>query len=354
MKYSFLVPVYNVKNYLEQCVDSMLSQTYRNFEIILVDDGSNDGSETICDRYQEKYPEYVKVIHQKNGGLVCARQTGIENANGLYCVFVDSDDFVEPKLLEEIDKVFSKNDNIDMVIYSFCYYAHGKKTHRKSVLSETEVFFEGENKKELYEALMYSTKITSLWTKAVKTEILKNDTVSYKEYYQNSMGEDWFRSISLLTDAKRIGYINLPLYNYRIDNIGMTRVFSLQSIEKKNMMFIYQRLLSVLPLWNMDNKQTVNRLKARWLDEVVYSFSLYYMAAKTRSDKRAVVGFDWSSMLPDGTPNSDNPFESDGNRKIFQLIQNREYGKINLIYKKRKFNQIYKKIKARFKHEKKK
>jgi hypothetical protein len=134
----------------------------------------------------------------------------------------------------------------------------------------------------------------------------------------------------------------------------MTRVFSLQSIEKKNMMFIYQRLLSVLPLWNMDNKQTVNRLKARWLDEVVYSFSLYYMAAKKRSDKRAVADFDWSSMLPEGMPDNDNPFEFDGNRKIFQLIKNRKYVRIDWIYKKRKLFQTYKKIKARFKHGKKK
>ena len=86
MKYSFLVPVYNVEKYLEQCIESMLAQTYKIFEIILVDDGSTDASGRICDDYAEKYPEIVKVIHKPNEGLVSSRESGIANASGEVCV----------------------------------------------------------------------------------------------------------------------------------------------------------------------------------------------------------------------------------------------------------------------------
>ena len=91
MKLSVIIPIYNVKDYLEKCIESVLNQDYKNFELILVDDGSTDGSEQICDKYSRNNPNAL-VFHQKNSGVCAARNLGIENATGDYLCFVDSDD----------------------------------------------------------------------------------------------------------------------------------------------------------------------------------------------------------------------------------------------------------------------
>lgn len=94
---SIVVPIYNVQDYLERCIESIILQTYKNIEIILVDDGATDNSGKICDEYLKK-DERIKVVHKENGGLSDARNVGKENANGKYIAFIDSDDYVRTKL----------------------------------------------------------------------------------------------------------------------------------------------------------------------------------------------------------------------------------------------------------------
>lgn len=96
---SIIVPVYNVEKYLERCIESIVNQTYKDIEIILVDDGSPDNCPVICDRYAEK-DNRIKVIHKQNGGLINARKSGLEIAQGDYIGFVDSDDWIEPEMYE--------------------------------------------------------------------------------------------------------------------------------------------------------------------------------------------------------------------------------------------------------------
>ena len=104
MRFSFIVPVYNVSAYFEQCVTSVLNQTVKDYEIILVDDGSTDGSESLCDRYVSEYPEKIRCIHQPNRGLSAARNAGIDKARGEYLIFLDSDDYLnDADFLQSID-----------------------------------------------------------------------------------------------------------------------------------------------------------------------------------------------------------------------------------------------------------
>lgn len=98
---SIVVPVYNVKQFLTKCLNSIISQTYSNLEIIVVDDGSTDGSATICDDYAKK-DKRISVIHKENGGLASARNAGIDVAKGTYIGFVDSDDYIEPYMYEKL------------------------------------------------------------------------------------------------------------------------------------------------------------------------------------------------------------------------------------------------------------
>lgn len=106
---SIIIPVYNVKDYLERCVKSVLAQTLHSVEILLIDDGSTDGSAGLCDQYAAQHPQ-IKVIHQLNGGLSAARNTGIKAAQGEYLLFVDSDDYIEPESCEKLFTLAKKYD----------------------------------------------------------------------------------------------------------------------------------------------------------------------------------------------------------------------------------------------------
>ena len=118
MLFTVIIPVYKVEEYLERCVDSVLAQTYKDFEVILVDDGSPDRCPQICDAYKEKDAR-VRVIHKANGGLVSARNAGIQAAKGDYITYVDSDDWVKPTMLEFIaDKMAQSPVPLDMVLFA--------------------------------------------------------------------------------------------------------------------------------------------------------------------------------------------------------------------------------------------
>ena len=109
IKYSFIVPVYNTEKYLKKCLDSLVNQTYKDFEIIVVNDGSTDKSSSIISKYQKKYKNII-VIDKENEGLSMARNRGVQKSSGKYIIFVDSDDYVSNKLLEDVDKKIDDSD----------------------------------------------------------------------------------------------------------------------------------------------------------------------------------------------------------------------------------------------------
>lgn len=123
MKFSIIVPVYNVKPYLRECVDSILMQTYKDYEIILIDDGSTDGAETLCDEYVKQ--ENIICIHQKNQGLSAARNNGIALAKGEYLMFVDSDDCYEQNNL--LERIAQKTSGTDIVVFNWKEFQDEKK-----------------------------------------------------------------------------------------------------------------------------------------------------------------------------------------------------------------------------------
>lgn len=130
---SVIVPVYNVEKYLARCIDSILKQSYSDLEIILVDDGSTDNSGKICDQYRE-IDDRIVVIHKQNGGLSDARNVGMKKANGQYLAFVDSDDFIHPRMYEILMNLLL-DYKADMVISNFAYYDEEKK--RQSSFNKT-------------------------------------------------------------------------------------------------------------------------------------------------------------------------------------------------------------------------
>lgn len=125
---SIITPVYNVESFIDRCVQSILTQSYQNLELILIDDGSTDGSPTLCDRWALK-DNRVIVIHKKNGGVSSARNAGLEVAKGDYLTFVDPDDFLAPDTYAPNMDYLLKNQGVDMIQYPYCHYCNDKSSH---------------------------------------------------------------------------------------------------------------------------------------------------------------------------------------------------------------------------------
>ncbi|MBE5921846.1 MAG: glycosyltransferase family 2 protein [Lachnospiraceae bacterium] len=343
MKFSILVPVYNVEQYLEQCIQSVLNQTYQNFELILVDDGSADDSGRICDKFAELYPGKIFVVHKKNQGLISARRVGILKATGEFSVFVDSDDFIELNLLETLAGYLNRDNYIDMLLYSFQYYRNEKKEGRFRKVFTDGTIWDNENKKELYEKLIYSSDITSIWTKCIRTSVLKEDPTDYVQYYGKNMAEDLLQSLYPLTAARKVAYTEKMLYNYRINDESISRSFRPETIQSKNTIHVYEKILEYLSEWGMDDEEIREKLKARWFNDVMYMMTKYYEGASKKEERQKVVSFDWDTLLPKGSNDATNNYANVQYKKLYYLWKKREINAIDRYFLKKK---CYQKIKS--------
>ena len=166
---SIIIPVYNVEKYLEKCIQSILKQTYKNIQIILVDDGSTDNSGKICDEFKNKDNRII-VIHKKNGGLSEARNVGIENATGKYIAFVDSDDYVLKDMYETLYKNLIAND----ADISICKYQYIKEEEKVDLKADTKDIVVMNNLQAMKELLLNKNITNHTWNKLYKKEIFDN------------------------------------------------------------------------------------------------------------------------------------------------------------------------------------
>ena len=203
---SVIIPVYNVEKYLRRCVDSVVDQTYQKLEIILVDDGSLDGSSAICDEYASM-DKRIKVIHKKNGGLSSARNAGLEVATGGYVAFVDSDDWIEKDTYEYCINLLAAND-ADYIQYEINDTDSPKKLVENP--SETIKVYEGKDVLQYY--MLRSTRRSGgygVWGGVFKRYIL--DNLSFRE---GKINEDMDYKYQALSRCKRMVVTNQKKYNY--------------------------------------------------------------------------------------------------------------------------------------------
>lgn len=344
MRFSVLIPVYNVERFLPQCLDSVLEQTYKDYEVVLVDDGSTDGSGAICDRYQGERPGLIRVIHKENRGLISARRVGIQAALGDFCVFVDSDDFVEPELLQTVEK-YLDNPEIDLLLYSFRYFRNDQAAERYPAAFRDGQTWSGD-KTALYEALAYTNKITAIWTKAIRRELLLSDPTDYTAYYGKNMAEDRFQSLYPITAARKVRYADAVLYNYRINTESISHSYTLERIVKNDTKHVYEKLREYLPQWGMDSEENITHLNARWFNETMYQFCKCYENAGTRAERNRILHFDWSSLLP-AEVSRGNPYVSRECYRVYQWLRAGRVSLVSLWFLKKKLYGQYKKRKRK-------
>ncbi len=199
-KVSVIVPVYNVDKYIDKCLKSLVMQTLQEIEIIVVNDGSPDNSQKIIDKYAKKYPEKIKSYITENGGVGSARNFGLTKATGEYIGYVDSDDFVEINMFEELYNK-AKKDDLDIVICGS--YNVDEKTEKKQEDIDKRVF------EDPYLNAFFGRP--AVWNKLYKKSVINNIKFRTRKWY-----EDLDYTLKALSNANKIGYVDKPLYNYLI------------------------------------------------------------------------------------------------------------------------------------------
>lgn len=207
-KVSIVVPIYNVEKYLDECVRSLINQTYKNIEIILVDDGSKDSSGAIADNLA-KEDSRIRVIHKDNGGVSSARNLGIKNATGDYICFVDSDDYLAPEFVEYMIRMIQKNDA------DFCF-------SKNCFISDTEEQVKVDKVEKISSARATSLLLSpyievGCWNKMYKTELIKSNNILFSEDLFYGEGLDFICRVA--QEAKTIVVCEKKYYYYRKNNL---------------------------------------------------------------------------------------------------------------------------------------
>lgn len=203
---SIIVPIYNAEHYLVQCLDSIINQTYRNLEIILIDDGSIDNSLSICNLYAS-IDERIIVVHKENGGVSSARNHGIIKSKGYYILFVDSDDTIERTYVEDL-VIVNEDDSYDLIICGFKEVYTYKNLSRINLISEN---LSGNIKDDYYKLNDFCK---SPYVKLYKAEIIRNKNILFPLTIR--IGEDQVFNHLYLHYVTKYNFVNKSLYNYYI------------------------------------------------------------------------------------------------------------------------------------------
>lgn len=259
---SVITPVYNAEKCLERCIDSILKQSYSNFELLLIDDGSTDASGRICDQYA-KTDSRIKVFHKRNGGVSSARNIGLRNVKGEWVTFIDSDDWVHPLYLEKL--LGAEKNGVDLII-SNCNVDVSEESSCKLIdgMNYSLIFFE--------DVSCYTVP----WGKLYKANIIHDNNILFKEYMH--LGEDAVFIYIYMIYSQLVCLLGDAGYNYNIDptnNSLSKRIFTIESelYGYETVFYTIDKLLIVKDIKGVAADK-LNQLKAFFVRRVLNS--LYY------------------------------------------------------------------------------
>ena len=223
-KVSIIIAVYKAEKYIHRCVDSILAQTFTDFELLLIDDGSPDKSGIICDEYAQK-DSRVRVFHKENGGVASARQMGLDNAQGEYTIHADPDDWVEPTMLEEL-YTKAKETDADMVICDF----YEEYKNKQKYISQRPNNIEAES---ILRQVLDGSIHGALWNKLIRQECYSRYKITIPS--EISLWEDRYVTCRLLMHNIKVTYLNKAFYHYDLysNENSIVRSVSLNSLNSQ-------------------------------------------------------------------------------------------------------------------------
>lgn len=311
--FSIIVPVYNVEQYLSECIDSILAQTEKNYELILVDDGSMDTCPEICDRYAERNAN-ICVVHKKNQGLVAARKTGLELSQGKYILNVDSDDYIDKDLLRNLRGFIEKYNNPDVIAFDYqnisekgvkldviCNQAEEGMYYTKDLSKIKKTLLFNPNSKNSYNT---GCIIYSIWSKAFKREMILKYQYNVPNELRN--GEDVAVVIPTICSADSVVVVRYLGYYYRSRSESMVHKFNPKEIENYLLLKKYMFGLNIaLSKDNLDGyffrevklqyaraashfgkykqfKEYVQKTKNSQVEQIIHNYQFDYLSAKNK------------------------------------------------------------------------
>lgn len=268
---SIVIPVYNVEKYLRQCIDSVINQSYKNIEIILINDGSTDGSGTICNSYLNK-DKRVKVIHKQNGGASDSRNKGIDIAKGEYIIFLDSDDYWTDT--NSLYKIVNKLSKKKVDVLSFGYVKFNEESN-KSIIFKIEE--NNKLKSDKYSQLKYMISnnyyIACPCNKVIRLNLIKKEQLYFKLGI-TSEDIDW--CTRLMIKAKSFDTINDNFYVYRQRSNSVTH-----TIQLKNIQDLRDNIVNSL---DYINHEIDKKLRKLYMSYIAYQYSTFFITASRCND----------------------------------------------------------------------
>lgn len=273
---SVIVPIYKIERYLHQCIDSILEQTFTDFELLLIDDGSQDRCPAICDEYAEK-DERIRVFHKPNGGLTSARNCGLDNAKGEWIMHIDGDDWIGPTYIEELYNAAIKND-ADIAICGFYFaYEDGRLVREHPTLWD--------NNKAASLHLYISSVWTTTWGSIHKSSLYKDNGVRSPKNI--NFCEDFHLMTRLCYFANKIVSIDRPLIYYRQHSTSYMHATAFKKIQKEELI-VYKEILE---FYRSQGKLEICKKAIMWrtihaIRDMILDPSLFEEFKKCSPDKK--------------------------------------------------------------------
>lgn len=275
IKVSIIVPFYNVENYIEKCLQSLVNQTLEDIEILLVNDGSQDGTEVIAKQFVEKYPNKIIYLEKENGGLSDARNYAIPHAKGEYIAFLDSDDYVETNMYEEMYNK-AKEENLDYVECDFLWEYPDKTLESKGK--------QYSNKKEMF----IHTRVVA-WNKLIKREIVQSNHLEFPKGYRYEDVEFFYKLLPLI---RNYGIVQKPFIHYvqREDSIS-----NVQNTRTKEIIDILGHVITYYKTKNLfdEYKEEIEYTYARY---ILCSSMLRMVMIENKKERKEIINFAWNSL----------------------------------------------------------
>ena len=260
MKISIIIPVYNGKKYLSRCLESILNQTYKDFEIIAINDGSTDESEQILKEYASKYPQIIKHKEQTNSGIAVTRNNGLKMAEGEYVTFIDDDDFLDADYLETY-MGYAQEYNLDVVVGGF-----KRPNSTGKIMKKVELPIKS-NKAE-WAKFRYLTP----WAKIYKTSYIKENKI---EFLDNNVGEDTYFELQALQLTDKIKVIDYTGYNWFYNEKSISN-----TIHKDIRQVDFYRLLN--ECYNVLKQRNILEKNYSYMEAYFFIFSNWFLMYSTK------------------------------------------------------------------------
>lgn len=323
IKVSIIVPAYNVEGYLEECITSLIGQTYRNIEIIIINDGSKDNSKRIIEKYVVLDNRIIE-IEQENMGANIARTNGIKKSTGDYLMFIDADDYILNNTIKElVEKI--EFYNVDIIKFRFIDDKNIIQLEQKEKLYT--------NKQEIYEMLLTTTKLNNLTTEIINRSLFDLEEEVFK--IKSSSGEDLQMNLEIYDKAQSILIIPNEYYYYRLNKNSTTNTVNKRTIynniEQTN--YTYQNLFKYAKKWNLLNEQLTKRIVERTFKNIMNNIIKIIESTNLENEDHEKLDYiiENNEIINKAKKNINAIDLRLINKQIYKLILNRKYSRAKSI-----------------------